>query len=237
MFAKKAVRDAALAAGWQAQVESRDPVAGWRADVLVWRGRLRVAFEVQWSTQTVEEFERRTAQYAASGVQPVWLVRHTARGFWPVQRAVHALPYQPDGAVGWRSRSFELSDVVAAALAALEEGLIDADAPRLRRTSCYRCGHDLVFRDGRLFGAKEPFTEAQRRWLRGSAAVLKRAYSRTAGAEYPAWHCPSCGAMHGDFPLIGRSWPVTVHRGQLVDDTRDRSFWDVVRARLAPDDE
>lgn len=72
--AKRALADAAREAGWDAEVESIAPDRSWIADVLIQRNGLRVALEVQWSPQTVDEFERRSARYRASGVDCVWFV-------------------------------------------------------------------------------------------------------------------------------------------------------------------
>lgn len=73
LAAKTAIVQAAAAAGWHAQTEV--PGDGWIADTLVTRGALKVAFEVQWSPQTLERYEERQSAYAASGVRALWFVK------------------------------------------------------------------------------------------------------------------------------------------------------------------
>lgn len=75
--AKRALADAASAAGWTARIEYVAPDRAWIADVLVERDSSRIALEVQWSPQSIEEFERRTRRYARSGIECVWFLGPT----------------------------------------------------------------------------------------------------------------------------------------------------------------
>lgn len=64
--------------GWEANPEVRGTTSdgeAWIADVLCERDGLRVAFEVQWSSQSDEEFRRRQQRYARSGVRTIWVTR------------------------------------------------------------------------------------------------------------------------------------------------------------------
>jgi hypothetical protein len=74
LLAKDIIMRAARAAGWDAEPEVHGD--GWVADVLASDGARRVAFEVQWSAQTRDEFERRQARYAAEGIRCAWFTRH-----------------------------------------------------------------------------------------------------------------------------------------------------------------
>jgi hypothetical protein len=47
----------------------------WIADVFCTKGNASLAFEVQWSPQTKDEFIRRQEKYKASGVRAAWLYR------------------------------------------------------------------------------------------------------------------------------------------------------------------
>lgn len=90
LFAKTVIARAALAAGWDVETESRGSTPTgeeWIADVLAKKGTARVAFEVQWSSQTAEETLRRQARYAASGVRALWLLRQRK---FPCSRALPA---------------------------------------------------------------------------------------------------------------------------------------------------
>ncbi len=61
--------------GWRAEVEYVGPGRQWIADVMAMHdnGR-RLAFEVQLSAQTEEEYFNRSQRYADAGVGPVWVV-------------------------------------------------------------------------------------------------------------------------------------------------------------------
>jgi len=72
-------------AGYEASTE----VAGkdWRADIMATKGAARIAFEVQWSPQTLEETELRQERYQRDGVRGCWFFRQP-----PVLVARHDLP-------------------------------------------------------------------------------------------------------------------------------------------------
>ncbi|RQR65646.1 hypothetical protein DIE18_04140 [Burkholderia sp. Bp9125] len=73
--AKAAIAQAARQAGWSVEIEAEDEQGRWQADVLLSRGRVRLAFEVQWSAQTWAETLLRQQRYADSEVRGLWLFR------------------------------------------------------------------------------------------------------------------------------------------------------------------
>ncbi|WP_214056873.1 hypothetical protein [Nocardioides aquaticus] len=76
LLAKATIVDAALAAGWHAEPEV--PGDGWVADVMATRGNVRVAFEVQWSRQSLTDYEFRQKRYRDAGIaSTAWFARHT----------------------------------------------------------------------------------------------------------------------------------------------------------------
>jgi len=75
--AKVEIARACADAGWAVDIEHAE--ADWRADVLADRGGQRVAFEVQWSRQTLAETEVRQARYRAAGVRGCWFFRYPPR--------------------------------------------------------------------------------------------------------------------------------------------------------------
>src|SRR5699024_8034414 len=58
--ARRVIRDVGLELGWQVEIEARHPQGRWQADALLSKGRRRIAFEVQWSPQGVDQYECRT---------------------------------------------------------------------------------------------------------------------------------------------------------------------------------
>lgn len=76
LLAKALLVQAATGAGWLAQPEVAGD--GWVADVLATRESTKVAFEVQWSRQTADEYRLRQERYRHSGVRCAWFARHTA---------------------------------------------------------------------------------------------------------------------------------------------------------------
>jgi competence protein CoiA len=79
---KALLAEAARRAGWTATVEYVGPRGDWVADVLIERGGTRIALEAQWSAQTADEFNARTARYVAAGIQCRWFLgpRNRDRG-------------------------------------------------------------------------------------------------------------------------------------------------------------
>ena len=101
LAAKALVAEVAREHGWEAIVEAPAPDRSWIADVLVSKpGVPSVAIEVQWASQTPEDFARRTARYEAAGVECVWLVgpKNRDRGLWNMRGTADAL--QMDMPVG-----------------------------------------------------------------------------------------------------------------------------------------
>ncbi len=72
LAAKAEIVRACHEVGWDVQSEFAGDT--WRADVYATRGRHQVAFEVQWSSQTLEETRMRQAAYGSS-VKCCWLFR------------------------------------------------------------------------------------------------------------------------------------------------------------------
>lgn len=63
------------APGWSGDVEVAHPERAWTADVMaIHESGRRLAFEVQLSQQTEEEYIRRSQLYADDGIGPVWVV-------------------------------------------------------------------------------------------------------------------------------------------------------------------
>jgi len=74
LLAKVEIARACAEAGWAVDIEHAE--ADWRADILAERNGQRVAFEVQWSRQTLAETETRQARYRAAGVRGCWFFRY-----------------------------------------------------------------------------------------------------------------------------------------------------------------
>lgn len=72
---KRALHDRINAApGWRAEVEHAHPERAWIADVMaIHTSNRRLAFEVQLSAQSEDEYIRRTQRYLDDGVAPVWV--------------------------------------------------------------------------------------------------------------------------------------------------------------------
>lgn len=78
IFLKTRIAKIASSLGWNVITEKMGETPngeGWVADVFCTRGKAKIAFEIQWSSQTKAEFERRQNKYIASGIRNVWLYR------------------------------------------------------------------------------------------------------------------------------------------------------------------
>jgi len=227
--AKRAVRDVARARGWDAQIEARDPEGLWVADVLLTRGATKVAFEVQWSPQTVDDYVARTERYGRSGVQVVWLAKYTSRTWWDIERSVPAIPFKADGIGISPVRPLALA--INACLEQLEAPAIPPNSSTVRKETCYRCGEPFGYHNrDPLWEDKQQFTPDEAAALGRWAATRQKRYSKPARKEYLAWHCPHCRAMQGDFHLHGEPFAVVGQR--LLPDTRGKTFWWIIEDLL-----
>lgn len=78
LLAKMAVVEGIRSTAWEAMPEQSGQTPSgedWRADVLAAKGRVKVAFEIQWSRQDGDETDRRQRRYAEAGVRGLWLFR------------------------------------------------------------------------------------------------------------------------------------------------------------------
>lgn len=126
LAAKLAIADGCQLAGFEPHLEWIDD--GWRADVLAVRSGTRVAFEVQWSTQSLEETLDRQRRYAEADVRGCWLfrrpppqLRRRSAGTPMMARQdlpAFLLPYDPDGTprVYLNGRHYPLDRFVASLL-------------------------------------------------------------------------------------------------------------------------
>lgn len=76
---KRALYDAVRGAGWQATIEHYDQGRPWQADVLAVKGSRRVAFEIQWSPQSMPRTAERQSRYRSFGVGACWLFQTMPR--------------------------------------------------------------------------------------------------------------------------------------------------------------
>ena len=78
--AKAEILIACRAAGYSATSEKSG--SDWRADVYAEKGKSKIAFEVQWSRQTLEETQERQARYERDGVKCCWFFRKPPFDSW-----------------------------------------------------------------------------------------------------------------------------------------------------------
>lgn len=71
--AKSEIVLACRSAGYQAITEATGD--GWRADILAVKGNTKIAFEVQWSSQSLIETEQRQQRYKEAGIRGCWLFK------------------------------------------------------------------------------------------------------------------------------------------------------------------
>lgn len=171
--AKLAILAGCEDAGWTARPEMGAEDGTWRADVLATQvtagGEQRVAFEVQWSRQSLEETRSRQERYASAGIRGCWFLRPSGRGesaimdrhFMTCDKTLPVFALQaetPDAPIvlqsdGWRlSRPLPLRDFIQRLLTrrvrfsheAVQNVPCDVTMEFLR-CDCWRCGAEAHF--------------------------------------------------------------------------------------------
>jgi hypothetical protein len=158
LAAKLAILQGCADAGYEAEPEWSEGC--WRADVLAVQGNRRIAFEVQWSRQTLHDLLARQERYGHEGVRGCWFVRFPPRGLPRTddERDIEArrdLPLfllQPDPDMGpavlLNGRGYPLDRFVAALLTGQihfrRQVEIPAGQPvslRFFEVTCWSCGN------------------------------------------------------------------------------------------------
>lgn len=108
--AKDVIAKAAIEAGWKAEteVQGKTPAGeAWIADVLVTRGNVKLAFEVQLTQQPIEVTQARQTRYEVSGIRGLWFMRRGTRKDLPrpsKMLPIFSLESTPEGfnvAIDW----------------------------------------------------------------------------------------------------------------------------------------
>lgn len=78
IFLKTLIAKTAMSLGWDVITEKHGETPDgepWIADVFCTKENAKVIFEVQWSSQSLNEFKRRQALFASSGIRAAWLYK------------------------------------------------------------------------------------------------------------------------------------------------------------------
>ena len=130
--AKLAVVKALRSAGYSAKVEQTGQSPDgeeWQADVLCIAAGKTIAFEVQLSQQTLQEYRRRTSRYADAGIAPIWLVK-APNHFAALSKALFYEAHQFNRAAGDRL-VFANRDLPLFPLEVDQEGALCAGSMRI----------------------------------------------------------------------------------------------------------
>jgi competence protein CoiA len=146
LLAKSIIVRAAAAAGWTATPEYRGN--GWVADVLAEKDGRCVAFEVQWSPQTRDDYQHRQDRYAADGVRCAWFTRHEHSIPPPTKDlpVFYLAEDRDDMTVRIAARTMPLADAVTALLRGhvkyrdyVSNGESSETSILLHETECWKC--------------------------------------------------------------------------------------------------
>lgn len=235
LLLKSLIAQVALQQGWQVTTEyagSTPSGEPWVADVYCVNGSARIALEVQWSQQTLAEYQRRTKKYAESGVRCAWLFRlHGGKQHYRTDFIEdYELPYfgiRKDGGDYVVSR-YETG--VPAFISGLLSGQL-AWYPKVNEqlsmrvsfveVTCWKChgqtsmasGLD-VFTDTKTPLASLSFTDPRAaRWIADQVhesllrqhgiGPIRERHSKTAGGAYLSNGCVHCGALQGNHFIPG----------------------------------
>jgi competence protein CoiA len=153
LLAKQQVVEAARSAGWSAEPEVAGD--GWVADVLAERGDTRVAFEIQLSRQTADEYRTRRQRYKDAKIRGAWFVRHQSSVPEVPSRDLPAFKLTADGGtmtVTVGRIAMPLAEAVTRLLTQkigfreyVSDGQPSTAAVRYHQEDCWRCGDPSLF--------------------------------------------------------------------------------------------
>lgn len=223
---KRVIVEVGKANGWLAvaEVNGLSPEGeAWRADVLLSKGRARIAVEVQWSKQSDDETARRQARYASSGVRGLWIFQQERFAVSKDIPAVRICGTLANGfeicvPTGTGEQVMPLASFVSAVLNrqyrfGLPLGATATVAVRCGIIDCYRCGaetpiitrldinvgpHELSAAIPQLDSCPDLVARAlQVMPQRLSPGRIMRRYSQVASARYLSNGCAHCGTLIG----------------------------------------
>jgi hypothetical protein len=221
---KTAAAQAARRAGWTCETEaSGSSPSGetWTADVLACKGEAKVAIEIQWSGQTIEESRSRQERYRQSGVRCLWLFRR--RGF-PASEDFPVARISGDIATGFEAhlggQAMPLDEFLDAAFARRFRYGIPVGAKAVVRIQscvigCWKCGvvtrivtfievfvgpHHFQLHVSDLTDFPDLWASCRDRIPKGSGVGdIKPRYSKTVERSYMSNGCNDCDALIGAF--------------------------------------
>lgn len=231
LLAKMVITRAAREAGWDAQPEVPGPDRTWVADVLATRGDIQVALEVQWSEQSLVDFQRRQERYNDDGVRTAWFARHT-KHLGPSSNDLPIFGLSVDGETATTSiedKVVPLDEAVRSLLTGrlqhrARHGIHHGTwTTTLHDVTCWKCGAAPVLWKTTARGTTPcgaPF------WTRSDLFSMRRLEShpevvqavgeaakgkpvacigmvttKDSGGVYNGFTCPNCNAVYGDFYL------------------------------------
>lgn len=231
LYLKYLIAQIAHECGWQVTTEYAGVTPDgdeWVADVFCEKGKAKLAFEVQWSQQTNDEYLRRTAKYASAGVRCAWLFRLKGgrQHFRSEFLESYGLPYfgfrceaggytvarydTPvdvfvkdvlEGKLAWAPR---VGDSMVARVCYLQDTCWKCKKPVKTVTSLFIMNSagemvsSLSFTDKRVAGWIADHIPKSTLWERGIGTIRER-YSKTAGGKYISNGCIHCDALQGNF--------------------------------------
>lgn len=203
----------------------------WVADVFCEKGSAKLAFEVQWSHQTNNEYLRRTKKYTSSGIRCAWLFRLKGNKEYYCGDFIesYSLPY-----FGFRHKD---GDYVVARydtpVADFVGGMLDGKLTwtpqpnetmtiNVRYTSCdcWRCKRStniitalIIYNKNNNFIDSLSFTnQSVARWIAknipkqslwdNGIGTIRERYSKTVGGKYISNGCVHCDALQGNFFVV-----------------------------------
>jgi len=221
---KAIAAEGARRAGWACSTEATGSSPSdetWTADVLAQKGHLKVAIEIQWSSQTSQETLRRQERYHQSGVRCLWLFRQP--GF-PTSKELPGAHVSGDITTGFEARlpnqAMPLNKFLDAVFGRrFRYGIPVGARGAIRILSgvleCWKCReqtriitfievlvgpHRCQFRVPELNDFPDLLTSCQERIPTASrVGILKSRFSRALKQSYMSNGCYFCDALVGQF--------------------------------------